>query len=152
MPLPRAMIPLPQVAMFQRVEGGAGGSGTSSSSGRPDAWVYTHYKRPHTHDVRALAAVALGGDKGSILVSGGVDAQLLAYRSRAFLQVGSRQQASRRCCDPTRLAVMAVRRGDAPVATCWRPGAGGRAAGVFSAMVGDQSGANAPPRNSKRLV
>lgn len=78
-----------QVAMFQRVPG---------SHGRPDTWSYTHYKRPHTHDVRALASFTLGQDKGSVLISGGVDAQLLAYRARAFLQ----EHPTRLCKCPQR--------------------------------------------------
>ncbi len=72
-----------QVAMFTRVPG---------TSGRPDTWAYTHYKRPHTHDVRALA-VAEGGatGRGGILISGGVDAQLIAYPVASFLEVRGQQ-------------------------------------------------------------
>ncbi|GLC46942.1 hypothetical protein PLESTB_001544800 [Pleodorina starrii] len=73
-----------QVAMFCRTGGGGG----AAASAQPEAWVYTHYKRPHTHDVRALALLTLpdGGGKGSILLSGGVDAQLMAYPAKTFLQ------------------------------------------------------------------
>jgi len=46
-------------------------------------WVYTASKRPHTHDVRALAmAVSPSGD--GILISAGNDAQLLAYPAETF--------------------------------------------------------------------
>ncbi|KAL6761639.1 hypothetical protein V8C86DRAFT_2533190 [Haematococcus lacustris] len=56
------------------------------------AWVYTHYKRPHTHDVRALAVVGWPELQNSqqqqqeaMLVSGGMDAQLIAYPAASFL-------------------------------------------------------------------
>ena len=42
----------------------------------------------HTWWCAALYPVSSLQDKGSVLISGGVDAQLLAYRARAFLQVG----------------------------------------------------------------
>ena len=46
-------------------------------------WAYTSSKRPHTHDVRALAmATSPNGD--GILVSAGNDAQLLAYPAETF--------------------------------------------------------------------
>ncbi|GLI64516.1 hypothetical protein VaNZ11_007785 [Volvox africanus] len=75
-----------QVAMFTRVCGGEG-AGTHSV----ESWVYTHYKRPHTHDVRALALLAVpdgssGSGRGAVLVSGAVDAQLMAYPAKTFLQ------------------------------------------------------------------
>ncbi|EFJ48124.1 hypothetical protein VOLCADRAFT_91388 [Volvox carteri f. nagariensis] len=75
-----------QVAMFTRVGGVVHGGGRTS---QPESWVYTHYKRPHTHDVRALALLALpdgDGGRGAVLLSGGVDAQLIAYPARTFLQ------------------------------------------------------------------
>ncbi|KAG2427339.1 hypothetical protein HXX76_012534 [Chlamydomonas incerta] len=88
-----------RVAQFARVAGAA--------PGQPDGWAYTHYKRPHSHDVRALALLAMpgvgrgergergerGGGGGSaagnanaVLLSGGVDAQLMAYPAQTFLQ------------------------------------------------------------------
>ena len=45
-------------------------------------WTFTGTKRPHTHDVRALAIAAIGG--APVLLSGGNDAQLLAYPANAF--------------------------------------------------------------------
>ena len=45
-------------------------------------WTVTGTKRPHTHDVRALAIAAIGG--APVLLSGGNDAQLLAYPANAF--------------------------------------------------------------------
>ncbi|MEW5313031.1 MAG: hypothetical protein WDW38_004625 [Sanguina aurantia] len=89
-----------QVAEFQRSK--ASGPHAASSE-----WAYLHHKRPHTHDVRALAVVTLGGQPtrpgkaprahaGStpagapparlLLLSGGVDAQLIAYPALTFLQ------------------------------------------------------------------
>ncbi|GFR42935.1 hypothetical protein Agub_g3833 [Astrephomene gubernaculifera] len=70
-----------QVAQFARVTGGGGGGVFS----RAETWTYTHYKRPHTHDVRALGVLPLGADRGAVLLSGGVDAQLIAYPAQAFL-------------------------------------------------------------------
>ncbi|GIM15061.1 hypothetical protein Vretimale_17826 [Volvox reticuliferus] len=75
-----------QVAMFTLVSGGEG-----AGAHHVESWVYTHYKRPHTHDVRALALLAvpdgIGGDgRGAILLSGAVDAQLMAYPAKTFLQ------------------------------------------------------------------
>ncbi|KAG2432290.1 hypothetical protein HYH02_013013 [Chlamydomonas schloesseri] len=86
-----------RVAQFARVAG--------SAPGQPDGWAYTHYKRPHTHDVRALALLAMpgvgrgeraergerggggsGGNANAVLLSGGVDAQLMAYPAQTFLQ------------------------------------------------------------------
>ena len=42
-------------------------------------------KRPHTHDVRALAVGACSGSE-PVLVSAGVDAQLLAHSVPRFAQ------------------------------------------------------------------
>mgnify|MGYP001807574930 CR=1 FL=1 len=86
-----------RVAQFARVAGAA--------PGQPDGWAYTHYKRPHTHDVRALALLAMpgvgrgeraergergggggAGNANAVLLSGGVDAQLIAYTAQTFLQ------------------------------------------------------------------
>ena len=48
-------------------------------------WTYTTSKRPHTHDVRALAMLTTGADdEDGILISGGNDAQLLAYNAGSF--------------------------------------------------------------------
>ena len=46
-------------------------------------WTYTSSKRPHTHDVRALAMAASPEGDG-ILISAGNDAQLLAYPAETF--------------------------------------------------------------------
>lgn len=40
-------------------------------------------KRPHSHDVRCLAVVS-SPSSGPLLISGGNDAQLFAYRIPAF--------------------------------------------------------------------
>ncbi|GIL46659.1 hypothetical protein Vafri_3595 [Volvox africanus] len=75
-----------QVAMFARISGDEGAGAHSVQS-----WAYTHYKRPHTHDVRALALLAVpddsnGGGRGAVLLSGAVDAQLMAYPAKAFMK------------------------------------------------------------------
>ncbi|KAG2482398.1 hypothetical protein HYH03_018659 [Edaphochlamys debaryana] len=89
-----------QVVQFARVPG---------ASGRPDTWAYTHYKRPHTHDVRSLALLPLGPDRGAVLLSGGVDAQLIAYPAGAFLQ----EHPTRLCKCPQRPACQATSPGAA---------------------------------------
>eukprot|EP00951_Prasinocladus_malaysianus_P022462 scaffold188198_cov28-Prasinocladus_malaysianus.AAC.1 len=59
------------------------------------SWVYLDYKRPHTHDVRALAVVAGGGADGDdLLVSGGIDAQLYCYSMPSGRNVCCRLKAS----------------------------------------------------------
>lgn len=86
-----------QVCVFNRIEDGAGPG--------LEKWTFGSTKRPHTHDVRALAmahAPGGGGDRdgkgergkdgdggrggggGPILLSGGNDAQLLAYPANHF--------------------------------------------------------------------
>ena len=52
----------------------------------PGSWTYLDYKRAHTHDVRAMDVVSLPGGK-SVLISGGLDAQLVAYPVEGFLKV-----------------------------------------------------------------
>lgn len=74
-----------RVALFKRTRGGAGGSTGAGGSGSSSSWVYTHYKRPHSHDVRAMDCVPLGGGR-ALLLSGGLDAQLLAYPAASFLE------------------------------------------------------------------
>ena len=44
-----------------------GGSKAGAGGGH---WVYTHHKRPHSHDVRAMDVVRLGGGR-AVLLSGG---------------------------------------------------------------------------------
>lgn len=79
----------PRVAQFRKVTGqGAGGQGQQqqgASNTGAGQWVFTHHKRPHTHDVRAMGLVPLGGGR-QVLLTGGVDAQLIAYTVPAFLQ------------------------------------------------------------------
>ena len=90
-----------QVALFQPVlnggtaegaEGAAGGGGGGGGAKQdpvapaPGSWSYLDYKRAHTHDVRAMDVVSLPGGK-SVLVSGGLDAQLVAYPVKGFLKV-----------------------------------------------------------------
>ncbi|GAX82503.1 hypothetical protein CEUSTIGMA_g9930.t1 [Chlamydomonas eustigma] len=52
---------------------------------RPHSHDYLDYKRPHSHDVRAMDVVVLPGGR-AVLVSGGLDAQLLAYPVGNFLK------------------------------------------------------------------
>jgi len=47
-------------------------------------WVQTSMKRPHTHDVKCLEMVRNSKVPGGVLLSAGVDAQLLAHRADAF--------------------------------------------------------------------
>uniref|UniRef100_A0A7S3UF98 Anaphase-promoting complex subunit 4 WD40 domain-containing protein n=1 Tax=Picocystis salinarum TaxID=88271 RepID=A0A7S3UF98_9CHLO len=47
-------------------------------------WVYTDYKRTHTHDVHSLAIVADSIFDGGAIVSGGNDTQLFAYSADNF--------------------------------------------------------------------
>ncbi|KAL1525524.1 hypothetical protein AB1Y20_020380 [Prymnesium parvum] len=62
---------------------------SSSTEGRaaPRAWALTCSRRPHTHDVRALATAQLrrpSGDSVPVLVSGGIDTQLAILRTDLF--------------------------------------------------------------------
>jgi len=48
-------------------------------------WTHTASKRPHTHDVRALAMAATSSaEDDGILISGGNDAQILAYNAGSY--------------------------------------------------------------------
>ena len=47
-------------------------------------WVQTSLKRPHTHDVKCLEMVRNSKVPGGVLLSAGVDSQLLAHRADAF--------------------------------------------------------------------
>lgn len=67
----------PRVAVFQRVPDAATGS---------DRWAYLAHKSPHTHEVRALAAAPRGADAAELLLSGGVDGQLVLYPALRVLQ------------------------------------------------------------------
>lgn len=58
-----------QVVEFRRVAGHA------------NNWAYSYSHRAHSHDVRALA---LSGGAHPVLVSGGVDTQLVWYRADSF--------------------------------------------------------------------
>ena len=69
-----------QVALFEPVPEGAQGS-----AGVVGGWAYVDNKRPHTHDVRAMEVVTVS-DGRSVLVSGGMDAQLVAYVVESFLE------------------------------------------------------------------
>ena len=55
-------------------------------SGEASQWEYLESKRPHSHDVRALA-VATAYQQGPVLISGGNDARLFAYRMAKFTKV-----------------------------------------------------------------
>ena len=50
-------------------------------------WEYLESKRPHTHDVRTLCVVTPANPKVPVLVSGGQDAQLFAYKIPQFTKV-----------------------------------------------------------------
>ena len=75
-----------QIAVFEKTLDGSGADGDTSS--QQHTWQFTGTKRPHTHDVRTLAmAAAPSGDGASttaVLLSGGNDAQLLAYPALTF--------------------------------------------------------------------
>jgi U3 small nucleolar RNA-associated protein 4 len=59
-----------QVVVFKRVVAGADDAAATT-------WVYAGLKRPHTHDVRALAVAPAPADPStSLLFSGGNDAQV----------------------------------------------------------------------------
>ena len=86
-----------RIAVFERA---ADGSGDASAGSETYKWTFTGAKRPHTHDVRALAMAAAppaedksgtaagkrGGERRAkpVLLSGGNDAQLLAYPAEKF--------------------------------------------------------------------
>jgi U3 small nucleolar RNA-associated protein 4 len=89
-----------QVVQYRHTAGNpaAGGASTSASSSAT-TWVYTHYKRPHTHDVRAMSVVSMGsGGSKDVLLTGGVDTQLIVYPVNSFLQ----QHPARLCKCPQR--------------------------------------------------
>jgi len=86
----------PAVVLFRHTQGdvpntvsskSAGEQGSTKASGVSGGgqWVYTHHKRPHSHDVRAMDVVRLGGGR-AVLLSGGVDTQLIAYPVASFLE------------------------------------------------------------------
>lgn len=60
-----------KVAQFVKVESKAGADGAAQ-------WAYLDSKRPHTHDVRALAVLAREGEE-PLMVSAGNDTQLVLY-------------------------------------------------------------------------
>lgn len=73
----------------------------ATEQGKP--WVYLTSKRPHSHDVRALCMIAPPAAPGapepkSMMVSGGVDAQLFAYTALQF----TKQHPVRVVKDPQR--------------------------------------------------
>lgn len=88
----------PRIAMFQAVGGAGGGSDQQQqqlqqrqqqAEPASSIWVYTHYKKPHSHDVRCLAVCGGSGGRGSaagLLASGGVDAQLVLCPVATFLK------------------------------------------------------------------
>jgi U3 small nucleolar RNA-associated protein 4 len=75
-----------QIAVFEKV--------TNGDDSKEDTWTFTGTKRPHTHDVRALAMAAAPSGVGDaadgknwyspVLLSGGNDAQLLAFNALKF--------------------------------------------------------------------
>ena len=55
-------------------------------AGKPERWVHSQSKRPHSHDVRTLCVARLP-DQDPILISGGNDAQLLVHSVPRYTQV-----------------------------------------------------------------
>ncbi len=72
----------PQLTLFHRIAGRPGGQGDDAG-----CWTYIDSKRPHTHDVRTLVLVQRRAAQ-PLLLSGGNDAQLIAYVAPLFLKVG----------------------------------------------------------------
>ena len=75
-----------QVAVFEKLDEALG---EDAELGVGNRWTFTGAKRPHTHDVRALAMAAAAPSNGkgggdAILLSGGNDTQLLAYPAASF--------------------------------------------------------------------
>ena len=54
--------------------------------GKPERWVHSQSKRPHSHDVRTLCVARLP-DQDPVLISGGNDAQLLVHSVPRYTQV-----------------------------------------------------------------
>ena len=76
----------PQVAIFARLREPA-----SSATGRELPWAHLSSKRPHSHDVRAMAVA--GGrhlPEGPRLYTGSNDTQLLSHSVELFQKVGGR--------------------------------------------------------------
>lgn len=63
-------------------------SNGSCPVGKPERWVHSQSKRPHSHDVRTLCVACLP-DQDPVLVSGGNDAQLLVHSIPRYTKVGS---------------------------------------------------------------
>ena len=85
-----------KVALLARVPSGTSGPTPDAALPPVAAWSLLGYKRAHTHDVRALAVAPFppadarhddggGAQLGSMLLSAGTDAQLLAYAADNFL-------------------------------------------------------------------
>lgn len=70
-------------------------------------WVYTGYKRTHSHDVHSLAVVHGSLFDGSAIISGGNDAQLFAYAADSFPSFHPVRFC--RCPQLPRVAAMVVR-------------------------------------------
>lgn len=93
-----------KVVQMQRVDSlhqqhaGGGGGGGGGGGDAAEQWSVTGTKRPHTHDIRALAvalfpkpaadttegAAAASAPDTHVLLSGGTDTQLLAYSADCF--------------------------------------------------------------------
>lgn len=67
-----------QVACFKHIP---------ASDATPDRWIYADTRRPHTHDVRAMLTVTPPG-ADPLLLTGGDDAQLIAFSVPHFQTVG----------------------------------------------------------------
>ncbi|KAK9820486.1 hypothetical protein WJX72_010807 [[Myrmecia] bisecta] len=63
-----------QVALFRRIKEKTG----------IDRWVFIDCKRPHTHDVRAMAVIPQPDADSPLLLTGGNDSQLFAYSVSRF--------------------------------------------------------------------
>lgn len=58
----------------------------AGAAGKPERWVFTESKRPHSHDVRTLTVATISG-RDPILISAGNDAQILVHSVPRFYQV-----------------------------------------------------------------
>ncbi|CAL8461915.1 g1446 [Coccomyxa elongata] len=65
-----------QLAAFKLVTG---------QKGKPERWVFTESRRPHSHDVRTLTVASIPG-RDPVLISAGNDAQILVHSVPRFSQ------------------------------------------------------------------
>jgi hypothetical protein len=70
-----------------------------------ERWAYLAHKSPHSHEVRTLAAAPRGAGADELLLSGGVDGQLVLYPALRILQVCGFVLVSMRVCARVRVCV-----------------------------------------------